>query len=182
MKCSAQLLLALSLAAPASAWAVNVCTDASGKTVYQQQPCLALAPRQENAPVAARAITPAVAAETVRRFRASLSSRDATNAANFLAPGFTASIQTAKGTEQYDRAAFADMLSRVLNAATAYKSAARCSAPVIADASATVACEVHESLTILKKTSDGVSSDTHRIAVVDGAARFVSIASIQRDK
>lgn len=166
--------------APTAALAVNVCTDASGKTVYQQQPCLALAPRQENAPVAARTLTAAVATETIRRFRASLSSRDATNAANFLAPSFTASIQTAKGAEQYDRAAFADMLTRVLNAATVYKSSAKCTAPVLADSIATVACEVHETLTILKKTSDGVSSDTHRIAVVDGVAKFVSIASIQR--
>jgi flavin reductase (DIM6/NTAB) family NADH-FMN oxidoreductase RutF len=99
-----------------------------------------------------------------------------------LAPTFTASIQTARGTEQYDRATFANMLTRVLNAATTYKSAAKCSAPVIAGTVATVACEVHESLTILKKNSEGISSDTHKIALVDGAAKFVSIDSIQRDK
>lgn len=182
MKHTSILLVAALLGMPTAALAINVCTDASGKTVYQQQPCLALAPRQENAPVAAKAISPAVAAETIRRFRASLTSRDATMASNFLAPSFTASIQTSKGTEQYDRAAFADMLTRVLNAATVYKSAAKCSAPVIADATATVACEVHESLTILKKTTEGHSSDTHRIAVVEGAAKFVSIASVARER
>jgi hypothetical protein len=78
MNDASRLLLLSLLALPPSAFAINVCTDASGKTIYQQQPCLSLAPRQENAPVATQAITPAIANETIRRFRASLTPRQRT--------------------------------------------------------------------------------------------------------
>lgn len=170
------------IGAPALAMAMNVCTDAAGKTVYQQQPCPPLPLRRENAPLAAAALTPAVVEETVRRFRASLSNRDAATAAEFLAPTFTASIRTASGTERYDRAAFAGMLTQVLNAAAVYKSAALCAAPVMGDFSASVTCEVRESLTLLKKSSEGLSNDTHKVAVFDGVAKLVSITSVPASK
>jgi len=182
MKHTSHLLFAAIIATPTAALAINVCTDASGKTVYQQAPCLSLEPRKENAPVAATAMTASLATETIRRFRASLSSRDATMASHFFAPSFKGSIQDAKGTAHYDRTTFAEMLTLVLNAATAYKSEAKCATPVIAEGIATVVCEVRESITILKKTSESVSSDTHKIGLTDGAAKFVSISSIQRAK
>jgi len=178
-----QYILVLSiLCFPVAALAINVCTDASGTTIYQQQPCPSLAPHQENAPVATTKITAAVVSETIRRFRTSLSNRDATTASNFLAPTFTASIQTSKGVEQYDRASFADMLARVLNAATSYQSASQCAAPALAGAAATVTCEVRESYILLKRSAESVSTDTHQIALVDGAAKFVSITSVQHEK
>lgn len=167
-------------AGPAGGGWPQVCTDAQGRTTVQPQACTPLPPQPANGPVLATQLSAAGAREAVRRFRASLTARDAATATSHLAPVFSATIQTASGTSSYDRASFADLVTRVLQAASAYRSVARCAPPVIDGEVAVLRCEVQESMTLLGRSQSGQSSDEHTLSLVDGAVRLVAIRSVQR--
>jgi hypothetical protein len=157
------------------AWAINVCTDATGRTVYQDQPCLAVAPVVANEPVAARVLTPALVSETVRRFGAAMMARDPTTAIRFFAPGFKSSLTNAKGTQSFTREEFIDMITQVLNAATSIETVARCGKADVQRGEGTIECELSERMVLMKRTQLGRSTERYRLIVSEGVVKFIEM-------
>lgn len=174
------LLLAAGLClAATAAQALHVCTDASGRRSYQDQPCSLPPPRVVHAPLTAQELTPRAVQETVRRFHAALSDRDATSASRLLGSGFTSVIQTGERRSAYTRAMFTTMVERVVTAASMYSAQARCQAPVAAGAQYSVTCEVHERMTLLNKPHESRSTESFRIGLEDGQVKLLELSSVQ---
>ena len=173
-----QLAAVFALAAQlSSAWAINVCTDATGKTVYQDQPCQSLPPVTGNAPVPASNLSAANVMETVRRFNAALTARDVTTVNRFLASGLKVTTTNAKGTERYTREAFIAMLAQVLNAATSYESSARCGKVDVREGEATVQCELSERMVLMRRTQIGRPTETYKLVLNGGLVQFSEIVT-----
>lgn len=175
-----RLAVLLSFAAPVvPSWAINVCTDTFGKTIYQDQPCQSVPPVAGNAPIAAKTLTPTVVRDTVKRFNAALSMRDVTTASRFLAPKFKATIEDASGVTRYSRDTFSKLLADVLNAATSYEVLPRCGHVEIQGDEAIVQCELTERLVILKRRHGGTSTDNYRLVLNGG---YVQLQAIEAKK
>ena len=172
-------LCVLALLSCNAAHAINVCTDAAGRTSIQDQPCMLPAASGKNEPVAATALTPEVAADTVKRFSATLQSRDVVTATRFLAPSFKASLQTDTGQRWLDRQSFTRLLSQSLTAARTYEVKSSCAKPVAVPQGFEVTCETRDTLTLLSKQLGSESTETHTVVLIDGVARFASIKSRQ---
>lgn len=162
-----------------AAHAINVCTDASGRTSIQDQPCTLLAATGKNEPIAATALTPAIAADTVKRFSANLESRDVVTATRFLTPKFKASVQTDTRQRWLDRTSYAQLLRQSLTAAKTYELKTTCAKPVEVPEGFEVTCESRDTLTLLNKQLGGTSTETHKVVLADGVARLASIQSRQ---
>jgi hypothetical protein len=165
LRCAAIVIAALKCV---PACAINVCTDAEGKTVYQDQACLSVAPNARNQPVAAQVLTAPLVLETVRRFQAAMSARDVTTAGQFLTPNFKATITTESGTERYTRTTFIRLMTDVLNAATSYESVARCGDVSIGSGEAVIRCELKERMVLLKRQAGGDSTSEYRVVSSGG--------------
>jgi hypothetical protein len=171
------ILLMTTAAALSAAQAQHVCTDADGKRSYQDRPCEALPTKTQNAPLAAGRLDAKTALAAIQRYQAAMSDRDTTAAVRFLARGFSSRAESPKGTEAYDRRGFVQLLTRVLNAASQFRSQANCAAPVADGAKFRVTCAVTESLEILGRKQGANSTEVYTVLLEDGEVRFSEIVS-----
>ncbi len=119
-------LVALMGCLPLSAQAAWACTNAAGKTSFQDRPCETKAPSDKWQALKARELTTADAQETLRRFDGAVTERDMASAGRLLSKDFKSMVVDKRGRSEVGRADFMDSLTRLVQASKRYQSDRQC--------------------------------------------------------
>lgn len=119
-------LLVLMAGLPWGAQAAWTCTNAAGKTTFQDRPCEGKAPSDKWAPVKTRELTSAGAHETLRRFNAAVNERDLVSAGRLLSKDFRSQLVDKRGRHELGRHEYMESVTRVVQASKRYQGERRC--------------------------------------------------------
>jgi len=175
--------LALLLAAPLASHALHVCTDANGKSSFQDKPCETRAAAAQFVPIKARALNDAVALETMTRVTAAMGARDVAALQRMLARGFE-SRMTIKVNGHEDPVVananqFAMILTRALNAAKTYRIQRTCKRDPAGDNGTEILalrCSYNDRLELLNRVLTSRGDEFVRVVIENGEAKLVELS------
>jgi hypothetical protein len=162
----------------AAAWA---CTNAAGKTTFQDRPCEAKAPSDQWAAVRAGEQTAAGAHETLRRFDGAVSERDMASAGRLLSDNFRSVVVDKRGRSEVGRADFMDALTRTVHASKRYQRDRQCNDGWADPLSQTLRleCRKLERVEVMRRTSTSETQERVSLTLEGGEIRIIEISGIQ---
>jgi hypothetical protein len=174
-------MLALLLALPLASHALHICTDASGKSSFQDKPCETRDAALQYAPLKAVSVTEAGAQETVKRFTGAMGARDVVAMRRLMARSFESRIFLSSDKRDpavVSGAQMSEMFSRVLQAAKAYRIQRSCSRDSAQDVAGEIAlrCAYKSHLALLNRTVESSGEEFVRVGVENGELKLVEIS------
>ncbi len=172
-------LTALLLALPLAAHALHVCTDANGKSTFQDKPCETRDAAPQFVPVKAPGVNEANALETMNRVTGAMNARDVTALRRLLAPGFEARLPRKTGGYMVINAAqFGEVMTRALQAAKSYKSQRTCRRDPAGDSAEVLAlrCSYTDRIEVLNKVLSSQGDEFVRVALLNGEVRVLEMS------
>jgi len=124
--CVRTVVLACLAGLPVTTMAGWMCTNAAGKTSFQDKPCEGKAPSTKWLPVKANELTLAASKETLSRFDAAVNERDMLAAGRLLSKNFKSVVVTPRSRSELNGADYMDLLTRTVQASKSYRSDRRC--------------------------------------------------------
>lgn len=172
-------LAALLLALPMAAQALHVCTDANGKSTFQDKPCEARDAAPQFVPVKAASLSDANALETMNRVTGAMNARDVTALRRLLAPGFEARMPRKNGGYMVINAAqFGEIMTRALEAAKSYRAQRSCRRDPGGDSAEVLAlrCSYTDRIEVLNRVLNSQGDEFVRVAVLNGEVRVIELS------
>ena len=183
MKTAHRMTLALLLATPLASHALHVCTDANGKSSFQDKPCETREAAVQFVPIKTKVLNEAVAQDTMTRVTAAMGARDVAALQRMLARGFESrmTIKVKGGEEQVvaDANQFANILTRALQAAKTYRIQRSCKRDPAGDRGAEVLalrCTYTDRLELLNRVLTSRGDEVVRVTLENGEAKLLEMS------
>jgi hypothetical protein len=170
---------ALLLALPLASHALHVCTDANGKSSFQDKPCEARAAAPQFTPLKAPALTDANALETMNRLTGAMNARDVDAMQRMLARGFESRISR-KADEHIvlDANQFGQFMTRALQAARSYRIQRTCRRDPAGDSADALAlrCSYADKLEMLNRVVNSQGDEFMRVTLQNGEIKLLEMS------
>lgn len=173
--------LALLLALPLASHALHICTDANGKSSFQDKPCETRDAAPQYTPLKATSVTEANAIETVKRFTGSLGARDVVALRRLLARNFESRIFLSSDNRDpavLNGAQIGALFTRVLQASKTYRNQRTCSRDTAQGVAGEMAlrCTYKAHMELLNRTIDSTGDEFVRVGIEDGEVKLVEMS------
>lgn len=173
-------LIALMAGLPLSAHATWACTNAAGKTSFQDRPCETKAPSAKWEAVKAAELTTAVAHETLIRFNGAINERDMASAGRLLSKNFKSMLVDKRGRSEIGRADFMDAITRTVQASKRYELDRECSdgRPDPLSQTWRLQCRKVERADVLRRATNAETMERVSLVLEGDEIRIAEISSL----
>jgi hypothetical protein len=167
---------------PLSAHATWACTNAAGKTSFQDRPCETKAPSVKWVAVKAAELTMAGAEETLLRFDGAINERDMASAGRLLSKNFKAKVVDKRGgRSEVGRDDFMDAITRTVQASKRYQLDRQCSdaKPDPLSQTLRMQCRKVERVDVLRRATNAETVERVSLVLEGDEIRIAEISSVQ---
>jgi hypothetical protein len=166
---------------PISAHATWACTNASGKTSFQDRPCETKAPSIKWVAVKSAELTIAGAEETLLRFDGAINERDMASAGRLLSKNFKSKVVDKRGRTEVGRDDFMDAITRTVQASKRYQLDRQCTdaKPDPLSQTLRLQCRKVERVDVLRRATNAETLERISMVLEGDEIRIAEISNLQ---